>query len=310
MKTRHNSYGEPMTTNDTATTWAKTLRRELDAVSEATDAQVTDAGEPRGVVAGPVAATMEAVLTSICEGMPLMARHWIWAQDPNNRHLRDGQYRVWEPTVKAIADVAAVGGPTAGDSPEAWMSWCRTVTTRFMEPGDKAAPQGFKTRPNAIVTPHGLVRTVPPEAVEDMLRVALAQAINGATATARANMMEYAITRIHPMRDGNGRLSRLAGNLLSLGRNIPAELQHHEYCDGLHRIRESGDAKAWVALRHEQLTESGRMPTSSLESALDWARDTRRTLDIGYGNPEAGELYQHWMLDTLRARAVPAETQL
>lgn len=268
---------------------------EIRAVQEATQQLVRMQGEPIGATTNSITAMLEAVETNICEDMPVIAREYFWAQQPENEHLRDDIYLHWHPTVSAIARIAQdATGPDATSSAAEWCAWLKRTHQQLQVCEDTR--DGYKTHPNCIQTPNGTIATMPPESVPVAMPELIEVALDAPSATARANGIEYAIVRVHPFTDGNGRLSRLASNQLSLGRNIPASLQHRVYCQALDAMMLDDDPQPWVECRSWQLSMSGRMPTTDVEQTLNWCGEHSITWDPGTGQPEIAEYYREWTL--------------
>lgn len=290
------------------------LASQLDCIRLATMVQIDQHGTCRGAEPGPVTAFMEAVQTQICEGMPQHSREVMWARQPEHDHLRNLEYAEWNPRTVATEAVAQEVTDTRGWNMDDWISWCRRTHSRLF-PGEVEADsidQGsrFKRSDNIIVSGVDVIETVPAPLVEQYLRELLPVALDANHDIARSLMIEYLVAMVHPFMDGNGRISRLMGNLVSPGRTVPASLRHHEYCQGMQKIRETGIAVPWVTLRLQLHRDSGRMPTNSVADAIDWWGERFYTWDPGTRNPEELEHYTQWTLVDLRKRREAEQAEL
>lgn len=284
--------------------WLGQLRTELAAIGQAVDGMGRRTENFSGAERNPVTATMEAILTCRCEGMPIHAREYAWAEQPEHGHLRGAAFDAWHPTVDAIRRIALEpDGPNEDTDTKAWLHWCSVSARRYMGWNDRPDETVMRSGPAWIMTPNGPAETAPAKYVKTLLEAILPQCVRtGSSAFTKGLMLEHVLIRIHPLPDGNGRLARLAANRITPGRTLPADTQHVEYCRTWNRIRTEGNATEWVGLRAEQLARSAEMPTSSIGAALDWLRDESWTADPGFGSKKLAEHYQNWMLVQLPQR--------
>ena len=91
---------------------------------------------------------------------------------------------------------------------DAFLAWLKSVNAHVMQQRPDKRPGDWKDQPNRA----GSTLFVQPELVPGTLREGFARAQALTDSTARALMMMFIVTEVHPFVDGNGRTARLAMN--------------------------------------------------------------------------------------------------
>ena len=160
------------------------------------------------------------------------------------------------------------------DSSQAWVDQLRERHRLLMAARDAVGPGEFKDRPNFF---RGY-EFVDPALVPGTLMLAYEYLRELSTPMARAVFTMFAITEIHPFRDGNGRVARLAANaeLSAAGQTriiIPTR-NRDSYREGLRALSEDREPDKLVSA-----CVSGQRFTSELRfAAWDALMDQLRSL--------------------------------
>lgn len=135
-------------------------------------------------------------------------------------------------------------------------------------------PGAFKKKPNEF----GSRVFVAPELVSETLARAWPAGRTLTSATARALYALFLIAEIHPFKDGNGRISRLAMNaeLEAAGLTrliIPTSLRN-DYLTVLDALTTNGNPAPFVSFAHKLIDINSRMPFATFDQSLQYFRRT------------------------------------
>lgn len=223
-------------------------------------------------------AFMEAVLSNVCEGLPFDVSTMyqvIVEQQPSHFGDMQGCMDHWchatEGTIAAI-DHSRIN-PFPPDDPAAWLEQLRTWHRQILGHRPELCPGEWKSKTVVIMDQGVALPTVPNDSVTSTLRAGhtlLAAEPNG---WVRGCMCEYLVTAVHPFHDGNGRVSRIAGNQHTERRRILKAVHFPRYIDGLNDIRKSATADTWVRVLAQEQRQSQHMDGHTLPWVIRrWAR--------------------------------------
>lgn len=266
-----------------------------------------------GAIPGPTANFIEACLTNACEGMKLFpsevytGHRWKWrANHEVNWPLIRRQSREWSPvlwgTIQAIEN-----GPTSGlhdGSAEAWLDQLRGIHDWLFGDDQRHRAGCFRTRPVVIGT-RSLPRITPHhDLIPELLRWAHRRIASAGDETVQSVLTEYVVTTIHPFEDGNGRVSRLAGNAGLKRRRIPLKERFYEYCDALSQLQDrpsAETAETWIEVVTDGHSAGNALSDQTIpEAILQWC-------DVVTVQPGRIREFWWWMVPQERpTRAGPA----
>lgn len=276
------------TERDSVAIWTEQLCRQLDAVRQALHAYSAESRAEWGAARSPAADLMEATGTNVCEGMPFWPAEiqWNWLRKDAVRNARVYQAwrlqrQTWMPrlwgTLQAIRASRRWDWPATSkawiDELRSWHDWV------LGEEGDPRAGQ-IRCEPVWVRSVYGTFSAPPAPAVPELLHWLHGYLTNIGDPWERGLLAELGVVTLHPFHDGNGRVSRLAGNAGRERRRIPCSLGHDEYVRGLTRLQNTV-AKPGVWLDEIVLREreSYRINGMSVARAIvDWSSMSHDTI--------------------------------
>ncbi|KAG0029975.1 hypothetical protein BGZ81_003221 [Podila clonocystis] len=144
---------------------------------------------------------------------------------------------------------AATSTPWRNQSPQTeddFLSWLKNVNALVMQARPDKEPGQWKVQANQA----GNTLFVLPELVPGTLREGFARVRTLTDPVARALMMMFVITEVHPFRDGNGRTARLAMNCVlseaKLCRIMVPTVYREDYLLPLKRLTNEKDAQPFI----------------------------------------------------------------
>lgn len=248
--------------------WTQQISAELKAIHDAPTVDVAAESGDLGAEKNASTAFMSAAGSNSCEGMPVTyAEVYLQIYGPYRGEVPADSTvaRAWAGiTRNLMATMTAGWRRTHPLHAEDWMRRLLRHHRIAFSSCPHATPGKWKDTNVWIHTRAGeLLETPPPEEVESLLAMGFTYAQTAPTLWRRSTMLEFLVVRIHPFRDGNGRVSRIVGNEWTPRLRIATEPYFQEYINGLRSIEEDLHAAPWLrtlATFHRHGADMGQRP--------------------------------------------------